>query len=822
MSFPCVDSGIAIGGQFRKSIRSNSNAGDSKQAKNGKIAVAVAVAGAGAAVKSFCNRISEAEAGPLMAPSDEDDASDIAGSWAVVPGAGAGAGDETAAAAKARARSTSDYDDTSSDGGGGGGSALSYGVGSPTGLLQYGVMRTNCVDCLDRTNVAQFCYARVAISRQIKALGFIPAAKALEDIVTSCMKIWAEHGDAIATQYGGSGAMHKVDAEGPGGGKEAEEGEPVQDTVFVLTGGAKNALVAAKRYYSNVLSDYERQNSIDMLLGVFKPHYKDKHIWELKLRPEHLRHGRFGRRSSELLAVPATAPATAPVTAPVTAPAPATATAPATAPAPAAAVSGQSPPAAMLRQLSKGGFESDGEESSSSDGRKSDSDDEPDDSPDDIPDNVNVTGTVNNNSNSNSHSQSNVDGDGGNAGKEPELLSHPSHHKAHKSSPTDIRLALVLPSAVAGGQGRQGQGRETGAGTGAGAGAAAAACELTSFDTVLHREFDALALDNLPFSPFPAAESEWTPSVYADRIAALADGESSSSSSSSSSSVIETADKSKQQRVFKHMTEKLYDSYLVYYSEAQLDASSENFPLLLRTIDTDTAGAGAGAGAGPLSALSMPKSRLLNLLALTAAEKDLLRDLTGGQSRGMDPGLLAAFRDMCPPLRDPAGGAASAAPAAAGPIKNIKSFASREVEMEAEKWEGKQKLREIFEPNGLSSFPALPDPPAGAADGRADSSSSSSIDGASTGTARFSTVDEDALPTTATTTTTTATTATTTISRVSEGAVPKAADSSEGSRQSMSDFGKSDAKKNNSSPEKKSKWQFWSSDKVFTYLIFFW
>jgi SacI homology domain len=50
---------------------------------------------------------------------------------------------------------------------------LGGGIGSgyPVGVLQMGVLRTNCVDCLDRTNVAQFCYARHSLFHQLRALG---------------------------------------------------------------------------------------------------------------------------------------------------------------------------------------------------------------------------------------------------------------------------------------------------------------------------------------------------------------------------------------------------------------------------------------------------------------------------------------------------------------------------------------------------------------------------------------------------------------------------------------------------------------------------
>ena len=42
-----------------------------------------------------------------------------------------------------------------------------------TPLLQQGVLRTNCVDCLDRTNAAQFAIAKRALGHQLQALGLL-------------------------------------------------------------------------------------------------------------------------------------------------------------------------------------------------------------------------------------------------------------------------------------------------------------------------------------------------------------------------------------------------------------------------------------------------------------------------------------------------------------------------------------------------------------------------------------------------------------------------------------------------------------------------
>lgn len=44
---------------------------------------------------------------------------------------------------------------------------------SPVMRLQNGVARTNCIDCLDRTNAAQFVIGKRALGHQLHALGVI-------------------------------------------------------------------------------------------------------------------------------------------------------------------------------------------------------------------------------------------------------------------------------------------------------------------------------------------------------------------------------------------------------------------------------------------------------------------------------------------------------------------------------------------------------------------------------------------------------------------------------------------------------------------------
>ena len=111
-------------------------------------------------------------------------------------------------------------------------------------------------------------------------------------------QVWSEHGDVIAQQYAGSGAMHRLDEVS---GSTDTGADPSSEREFVLTGGAKNALVAAKRYYSNVLTDYDRQQAIDLMLGIFEPRAGESHVWQMKRGPEDLRVGPHGRRQSDMV-----------------------------------------------------------------------------------------------------------------------------------------------------------------------------------------------------------------------------------------------------------------------------------------------------------------------------------------------------------------------------------------------------------------------------------------------------------------------------------------------------------------------------------------
>lgn len=69
-------------------------------------------------------------------------------------------------------------------------------------LLQHGVARLNCVDCLDRTNAAQFVLGKAALAHQLHALGLLqrPELPFDSDMVNMLTEMYHDLGDTIALQ----------------------------------------------------------------------------------------------------------------------------------------------------------------------------------------------------------------------------------------------------------------------------------------------------------------------------------------------------------------------------------------------------------------------------------------------------------------------------------------------------------------------------------------------------------------------------------------------------------------------------------------------
>jgi SacI homology domain len=71
---------------------------------------------------------------------------------------------------------------------------------------QSGILRTNCMDCLDRTNVVQSACGRRALEVQLKDQSIDLSAQ-VDQVQQWFNTLWADNGDAISKQYASTAAM---------------------------------------------------------------------------------------------------------------------------------------------------------------------------------------------------------------------------------------------------------------------------------------------------------------------------------------------------------------------------------------------------------------------------------------------------------------------------------------------------------------------------------------------------------------------------------------------------------------------------------------
>lgn len=124
---------------------------------------------------------------------------------------------------------------------------------------QKSTVRTNCMDCLDRTNVVQSVLAQWILQNELETSSVVQRGQDWgedKNLLSLFQNLWADNADAVSFSYSGTGALK---------------------TDFTRTGrrtklGAFNDFVnSASRYYQNNLTDGPRQDSYDLFLGQFKP-----------------------------------------------------------------------------------------------------------------------------------------------------------------------------------------------------------------------------------------------------------------------------------------------------------------------------------------------------------------------------------------------------------------------------------------------------------------------------------------------------------------------------------------------------------------------
>ena len=124
---------------------------------------------------------------------------------------------------------------------------------------QTAVVRTNCMDCLDRTNVVQTMLARFTLTRQLADVGVLrPGESADDDAAFASLfrNVWADNADVVSKTYSGTGAL-KTDFTRTG---ERTRAGMAQDLNNSLT-----------RYVKNNFGDGPRQDAFDLFLGAYLP-----------------------------------------------------------------------------------------------------------------------------------------------------------------------------------------------------------------------------------------------------------------------------------------------------------------------------------------------------------------------------------------------------------------------------------------------------------------------------------------------------------------------------------------------------------------------
>lgn len=124
--------------------------------------------------------------------------------------------------------------------------------------LQRGVIRTNCMDNLDRTNVVQSLFARRSLLQQLNKLtaeNKLSIDSQYKKFEVTYKAMWANNANAISLLYAGTGAL-KVDFTKTG-----------KRTVKGMYADLINSIY---RYYYNNFKDGEKQDGIDILLGKYK------------------------------------------------------------------------------------------------------------------------------------------------------------------------------------------------------------------------------------------------------------------------------------------------------------------------------------------------------------------------------------------------------------------------------------------------------------------------------------------------------------------------------------------------------------------------
>lgn len=120
---------------------------------------------------------------------------------------------------------------------------------------QRGLVRVNCIDSLDRTNVTQCYLAQKSLNLQLQRIEALTSSECIsmfEEEYGKFRILWADQGDEISLEYAGTHAL---------------KGDLVRYGKQTITGMIKDGMSALSRYYLNNFQDGIRQDALDLISG---------------------------------------------------------------------------------------------------------------------------------------------------------------------------------------------------------------------------------------------------------------------------------------------------------------------------------------------------------------------------------------------------------------------------------------------------------------------------------------------------------------------------------------------------------------------------
>jgi hypothetical protein len=135
--------------------------------------------------------------------------------------------------------------------------------------LQSGVIRSNCVDCLDRTNVFQQVIGTAVMVNQLRSMGVNAKEPNNEEHMFGILtELYKKMGHELSSQYAGSLA-HK---------QTIKDNRTMMNKIIDKVPEIFNT---CKRYFNNSFNDQYKQASINLFLGKYKIGKMPGHLWDL-------------------------------------------------------------------------------------------------------------------------------------------------------------------------------------------------------------------------------------------------------------------------------------------------------------------------------------------------------------------------------------------------------------------------------------------------------------------------------------------------------------------------------------------------------------